>query len=429
MLMTALACPAAAEISPDWEDVYLEIAWENIRVSSDQEWSYYLLPDGTAMLTTYRAGQTRDRDYHVDIPSRVDGYMVTGIGQACFGDQSVSSVTFPETLTYVGGAFFCNPITSLEFPDSVTMIGSRIIQECYLSKVKLPKYLQILGDEAFSLTQISELTIPDSLRYIGCNPLAWNKIRKITVSEGHPYLEFRDNMLITKTDHRLVLYCNQAKDEVCTVPEGVEVIGSYAFCECQNLKRIILPSSVKQIEGAAFYSCDALEEVNLPEGLESMGKGAFIYCSALKSVTLPSTLYEVPASCFYGCHSLVSVEMSHVFAVRDYAFEGCISLSSVTGTDEIHVIGEWAFKDCRSLEALAFEQGEIIEVGAFYGCTGLRRLILPDPKHVEDSAFFSGIKGADNRYLRELTCVTKRGSQLAQYCGERQIPWEEYTSP
>ena len=47
-----------------------------------------------------------------------------------------------------------------------------------------------------------------------------------------------------------------------TIPNGVTVIGKYAFSECENLTDLIISNSIVKIEGCAFMDCDKLATIN-----------------------------------------------------------------------------------------------------------------------------------------------------------------------
>ena len=57
------------------------------------------------------------------------------------------------------------------------------------------------------------------------------------------------------------------------IPEGVTVIGDYAFYSCQVLMDAKLPSTLKRIENCAFYD-SYLRQISLPFGLEYLGPSA-----------------------------------------------------------------------------------------------------------------------------------------------------------
>ena len=54
---------------------------------------------------------------------------------------------------------------------------------------------------------------------------------------------------------------------IAFIPDGVEIIKEGTFSDFYNLKRVILPNSIKVIEKRAFSFCAELEEINMPECL------------------------------------------------------------------------------------------------------------------------------------------------------------------
>ena len=63
---------------------------------------YTLLEDGTVEITMYTGKATE-----LEVPSKLDGYVVTSIGKGAFsGCDNLSSITLPEGLKSIGkGAF------------------------------------------------------------------------------------------------------------------------------------------------------------------------------------------------------------------------------------------------------------------------------------------------------------------------------------
>ena len=73
--------------------------------------------------------------------------------------------------------------------------------------------------------------------------------------------------------------------------EGLDIIGHYAFKNCQALQEVTIPSSVTKLGCGAFGGCNDLAEVQFKEGsLQVVRAAAFCNCSSLQSVTIPSTV-------------------------------------------------------------------------------------------------------------------------------------------
>ena len=100
---------------------------------------------------------------------------------------------------------------------------------------------------------------------------------------------------------------------------GIEVIVSYAFSYCNNVKTVTIPNSVTSIGNGAFYACSRLENVKIEDSgrLESIGEGAFGRCGKLATVLLPATpptLANIDAfdrikdDCVFYCKTKASVD-------------------------------------------------------------------------------------------------------------------------
>ncbi len=80
--------------------------------------------------------------------------------------------------------------------------------------------------------------------------------------------------------------------EKVTIPEGVELIGDYAFQSCDSIAEVIIPESVRTIEEYAFAYCGSLEKVVVPEGVEVIEDYAFCGNDNL-TVELPESLKKL----------------------------------------------------------------------------------------------------------------------------------------
>lgn len=74
--------------------------------------------------------------------------------------------------------------------------------------------------------------------------------------------------------------------KLLTVPEDVVTIATYSFSRCRfMIEKLIVPSSVKEIQDQAFTDCKFIREVEI-QGPANIGKYVFHGCSALKKITL-----------------------------------------------------------------------------------------------------------------------------------------------
>ena len=140
----------------------------------------------------------------LDIPSTIEGKIVTTIGKSAFKDSSLKSITIPNSVTTIGLSAFenCYSLTSITIPDSVTTIGESAFRSC---------------------DSLISITIPNSVTTIG--ELAFGN-------------------------------CNSLKS--ITIPDSVISIGAYAFYDCDSLTSITIPDSVISIGDDAFDDCESI---------------------------------------------------------------------------------------------------------------------------------------------------------------------------
>ncbi len=73
------------------------------------------------------------------------------------------------------------------------------------------------------------------------------------------------------------------------IPEGVTMIGWYAFEGRKNLQSINIPNGVTVIGYAAFLGCTKLQSVKISD-IKKIKKSAFADCISLKKATIPIKL-------------------------------------------------------------------------------------------------------------------------------------------
>ncbi len=185
-----------------------------------------------------------------DIPSHINGRMVTQIGASAFHSQSCTKVVLPESITIVGSGAFenCTSLTS----------------------AALGKTQQI-GDNAFRYcSALASVTSTASVQSIGSNAFEYcSALKKISLN-------------------------------------GVQHIGSGAFKNCSTLQTVESLYIVQDIGDYAFSGCIALAEVTLPASLTSIAEGAFRACSGLETVHCKSSP-AIGTGAFADCLNLSDV--------------------------------------------------------------------------------------------------------------------------
>ena len=199
------------------------------------------------------------------------------------------------------------------------------------------------------------------------------------------------NKVITNYNigNNLFMYENYWMTSV-TIPNSVEMIGSFAFYDCAKIENIELPNNLRVISDYAFYNCKKLTNVDLPSTLESIGAGAFEECESLESIEIPSNVLEIKSGAFENC---VNLKKANIYANIDYIsknlFKNCIKLENVVLPNKLKVISYYAFYNCEKLASVSFYSTlESIRKGAFYNCQNLESIEIPSSVvEIEESAF------------------------------------------
>lgn len=89
----------------------------------------------------------------------------------------------------------------------------------------------------------------------------------------------------------------------------LHTIGTNAFANCTNLRKIVIPSTIKTIKSGAFINCTSLQEIVFMDGATDIviESGAFENCTALTTLHLPNGLKILGDGAFLGCNSLKDI--------------------------------------------------------------------------------------------------------------------------
>ena len=255
-------------------------------------------------------GYIGDSDGKLELPTRIQGKDVTGIGKEAFHDSYLTSVILPETLTHIDAEAFgsCFYLTDITFPPSVAVIGEGAFNNTGLRKLVLPDSIREIGDSAFaSCVDLKSIRLPSSLTKIPKAAFAGSAIPSIVI------------------------------------PDTVTEIGESAFSGCDRLKKITLPASVRTIGEDAFYACARLSEISCAGEIELVGNSAFSQCEKLTAVRFEGGVKAVGNSAFFLCSHLKAIDLTGLESLGSDVFRQASLLKSVILPDTLTQIGENPF--------------------------------------------------------------------------------------
>ena len=390
---------------------------------------------GTGEMTNFaNASSSPWRSMYYKINNIIINKGVTSIGDYAFTDCSLTTVTIPEGITYIGKQSFqscydlksltipstvtsfgkdafisCSGLTTLTISEGVTSIGERTFSGCKgLLSITIPSTVTSIGSNAFSSCEkLTSITIPSSVTNIGQGAFeGCHELVSILVDDNNSVYDSRENCnaIIRTEDNTLIAGCDNT-----IIPTSVTAIGDYAFSGFWNLVSLTIPSSVTKIGICSFKNCFKLKSMNFPSSISWIGKEAFYCCAELSSVTFSSSAY-IGDNAFYLCTNLTSVHINdlsvwckigfsnsfsnplyyahHLFLneeevtnlviplsvtyISNYAFYGCTSIRLLIIPSSVTSISYYSFANCTSLASVIIPSSvTFISNGAFIGCSGL----------------------------------------------------------
>ena len=235
-----------------------------------------------------KMGTTTATDANVVIPETFEHngthYKVTSVGwQAFFGNQSLTSLTLPASITKIESYVFCQ-CTSLKSVD--------------LSKCTELKTIQMFAFYNCSSLENIDFSNCTKLTEINNNVFAKTAIKN---------LDFSNCTKLQIIDYSAFENCTSLTSVI--FPDNITTIGNAAFYNCPSLRNIDLSNCTKLTTFGynVFKNCTALTDVVLHDNLTTIDKGTFYNCSALTNVTIPANVRTIGKDAFYNCTSLTDI--------------------------------------------------------------------------------------------------------------------------
>lgn len=285
------------------------------------EWEY-TISCGEATLVAYNG-----TSLEISIPSSIDGYPVTAIGEKIF-DGSM--------------------ITELSIPSPIEKIGSRAFADC--------KYLRSIYYDAQD-----------------CDIYYFRSMMELHVFQNAG--KFSDSLIVTfgpnvKTIPKSMFEAseeNYAHVTSVIISDSVEIIDGWAFGNCYDLKTVTWGNNIQRIEWGAFCNCTQLSSIKIPEKTEYIGLNAFKGCKYLSEILFNAKNCEVfrmrssmgehvfvDAGKFSGSLKVtfgktVNVIPASLFEAPDTSYA---HITQVVIPSSVSEIGAFSFNNCKDLKTV-----------------------------------------------------------------------------
>ena len=220
--------------------------------------------------------------------------------------------------------------------------------------------------------------------------------------DGHEVVAIGDSAFENRTDLRTVM-----------IPDSVTEIEAYSFNNCTNLSNVTLSKNLESMGSSAFGNCDGLTQIEIPKSLESCdisygSYGPFRDCDKLKKVKFEEGTTIIATMLFHHCTGIEEIEIPDtVTIIKDSAFEECTNLKSIQIPNTVTKIEPEAFYNCTSLTTVNIpDTVKSIDKSVFSGCASLTEVHLPSTiKEMPVSAFYNCKKLTTINFPSTLTMI------------------------
>ncbi len=413
------------------------------------------------------------------VPDRIEGLPVEALAaDSCAHLAKTVEVRVPDSVVSIGYcAFRFSPrLEKAVLPRDLATYDSGWFRSCpRLRHLVLPGGLHMIDSSVFDAESLKVLKIGASACEVAPGAFSKSKLDRIEVDEDNPFLSTDGLALYNESRTAFIAlavpaeryavasgclgvakkaFCDRRELREVELPEGLEVIGPFAFAHT-SLEEFKAPSSLAHIGERAFFECSSLCSVDLGQGLLTLADHAFT-STGIKNLTVPASIeglgnpvaahcgltYAGPDATFriapgsavlsldvQGGLYQVREDGPHLIrmmdpAVKRYevaegtveidpgAFAGHGSLEAVVLPEGLARIGAEAFKDCRALRRVSVPDSlRVVEAEAFYGTVletfriprdlesiGVRALVTRGSRHDDEAPTLRTVKvSRDNR--------------------------------
>lgn len=289
-----------------------------------------------------------------------------------------------------------------------------------IEEVILPDTLvNISGDTFYNSAKLRKVNIPKNVKFMGNNPFAG--CPNIEVINESPYFNLVDGILYNKDFTRLIYYPISKKDDRYEIKEGCRILGKHSFYLCDNLKEVVIPSSIIKLENNPFSGCTKINLVNKSDyyhiddsviydkdyssvigclnsintdclvlkDVKRICRNSFWNCKGIRKIVLPKTLESIGYNPFVSCSNIEFESNSENYMVYDNAlytadksklvcYPAKYAIGDIYLPDEVITLERGAFSGCDSMTNIHLHNVSIISKTCFTNCNSLERVYCSD---------------------------------------------------
>lgn len=376
------------------------------------------IPEGTELIDE-NAFKDADSLQVVEIPEGVET-----IGERAFyGCASLNNVTLPEGLVALGSYAFhgCSSLEEIVFPETLMYdTNPTIITNGYSVLGECPSLKKIVIKNPGDLTVELKTNRVKSGRFYDTTT---GKYVQQYIEYPYGFNGSRHTCLENLCGWYSGTYVHDTAVETVELPDNMDVIYAGMFAYCENLVNIRIPSSVRVVDGYAFYGCRSITSDVQFRNVEYLGTGS-LACTGIED--FDTGLYP------YSTH--ISGALFHSLQ-DDGSFSDPLEKDINSSLKQVNV-DSWRIPNGDPYDESRTSWG-------FYGCVALERVDFPIVVHENapetytisfDSDILSMGSSSGKLYApnfsncRNLEYVNLHGSGFSPTAGVIDIPYIDHFS-
>ena len=310
----------------------------------------------------------------------------------------------------------------VKVPEGIkTIAASAFWNNVFIEEVILPESLVQLGGDCFYCCyNLKKVNIPAKVSLMGNNPFAG--CPKLEISNFSPCFKLVGGVLYSADGGNLIHYTIANTAGQFNIPQGVICIGKHSFFMCDNLKKIVIPSSVERMENNPFSGCTKLtvenhsaayhfesgviynkwrsniigclngstiEKLVVPDSVTAINRNSFWNCKGVKNIIIGRNVTRIGYNPFAWCDNLLLESISPDFPCengiiydKDFTHMLCATNRAVGKSfrvkDGVTHINRGVFSGCTDLKDIDLNGVIYIDKSAFTNCTALQYVFIPD---------------------------------------------------
>ena len=238
------------------------------------------------------------------------------------------------------------------------------------------------------------VSLPPSIKKLSTKSFRGTNIKYVDFPKGNERFIAEENAIYTK-DHKILRAVLGGATEL-NVAEGTEKIVSRAIKDLDNLEKVMLPSTLTELESENFVKCPSLTLVDS----ESSQIKEIRYCfNDLPNVQvkLPKTLEYLEDS--FKKSKIINIKLPEKLNYMYHSFIALDNITEIELPDSLEFVIS-SFVDCKKINRINFGNNLKVLYSGFNLCPELKSISLPASliRLAQYNRYFYGADGGNGEW-------------------------------